>query len=104
MIERGPAIELLRGSELPRLLFLAAVMMVGWVVVWNYAQKLNHAAEPELAAGDARAGGGGSERRVRDGYGPNAAGIRDNAAYSLLLERRAAPPTNWLPRHGEMFC
>ncbi len=41
-----------RGSELPRLLFLAAVMIVGWVVVWNYAQKLNHAAEQELAAGE----------------------------------------------------
>jgi hypothetical protein len=77
-----------RGSELPRLLFLAAIMIVGWAVVWNYAQKLNHAAEPELLAGD------GPEPVVADKSvefetvtDRTALGFRDNAAYSLLLER-----------------
>ncbi len=46
MIDRGTAHRaFFRGSELPRLLFLAAVMVVGWVLVWNYAPE----AEPRPA-------------------------------------------------------
>ena len=29
-----------QGSELPRLLVLAVVMVVGWALVWQFAQKL----------------------------------------------------------------
>ena len=80
-----------RGSELPRLLFLAAVMVVGWAVVWNYAQKLNHAAEQEVTVQ------GKPEPVVPDQSvefetvtDRTPMGFRDNAAYALLLERRFA--------------
>jgi hypothetical protein len=77
-----------RGSELPRLLFLATVMIVGWVLAWSYFQKMNQAAEQELVAK------GKPEPVVPDqsvefetvtDRAPM--GFRDNAAYSLLLNR-----------------
>ena len=77
-----------RGSELPRLLFLAAVMVVGWVLVWNYAQKLNQAAEQELTVK------GKPEPVVADQSiefetvtDRTPIEFRDNAAYALLLAR-----------------
>ena len=77
-----------RGSELPRLLFLAAIMIVGWVIVWNYAQKLNQAAEQEVKVD------GKPEPVVADQSiefetvtDRTPLAFRDNAAYSLLLER-----------------
>jgi hypothetical protein len=77
-----------RGSELPRLLFLGAIMIVGWVVVWNYATKLNQAAEQDLTVQ------GKPEPVVPDQSvefetvtDRTPLGFRDNAAYSLLLER-----------------
>ena len=77
-----------RGSELPRLLFLAAIMIVGWVIVWNYAQKLNQAAEQEVKVD------GKPEPVVADQSvefetvtDRTPLSFRDNAAYSLLLER-----------------
>jgi hypothetical protein len=77
-----------RGSELPRLLFLAAVMVVGWAVVWNYAQRLNHAAEQELTVKGKPepvvADQSIEFETVTDRTRP---GFRDDAAYALLLER-----------------
>jgi hypothetical protein len=77
-----------QGSELPRLLFLAAVMIVGWVFAWSYFQKLNQAAEQEAVAQ------GKPEPVVPDQSiefesvtDRTPLGFRDNAAYSLLLER-----------------
>ena len=62
MIDRGTADRASFGvPSCPGCLFLAAVMIVGWVLVWNYAQKLNQAAEPDLTVdGQARAGRAGS--------------------------------------------
>jgi hypothetical protein len=84
-----------RGSELPRLLFLAAVMVVGWGVVWNYAQRLNHAAEQELVVK------GKPEPVVADESvefetvtDRTPMGFRDNAAYALLLERARGRTAN----------
>jgi hypothetical protein len=77
-----------QGSELPRLLFLATVTAVGWVLAWSYFQNLNHAAEQELVAQ------GKPEPVVPDQSAEfetvtdrTPLGFRDNAAYSLLLER-----------------
>jgi hypothetical protein len=77
-----------QGSELPRLLFLAAIMIVGWVLAWSYFQKLNQAAEQDVVAQ------GKPEPVVPDQSvefesvtDRTPLGFRDNAAYSLLLER-----------------
>jgi hypothetical protein len=77
-----------RGSELPRLLFLATVTIVGWVLVWSYFQNLNQAAEQELTVK------GKPEPVVADQSiefetvtDRTPLEFRDNAAYSLLLER-----------------
>ncbi len=79
-----------RGSELPRLLFLAAITIVGWTLVWNYATNLNQAGEQELKVA------GKPEPLVADQSiefetvtDRTPMGFRDNAAYSLLLERAA---------------
>ena len=37
-----------QGSELPRLLILAIVMVVGWGLVWHFAKKLPEPAEPDV--------------------------------------------------------
>jgi hypothetical protein len=78
-----------RGSELPRLLFLAAVTIVGWVLVWNYAQKLNHAAaEQDLTVkGKPEPVNPDESVEFETVTDRTAMGFRDNAAYSLLLER-----------------
>ena len=77
-----------RGSELPRLLFLAAVTIVGWGLVWAYFQNLNQAAEQELTVK------GKPEPVVADQSiefetvtDRTPLEFRDNAAYALLLER-----------------
>jgi hypothetical protein len=77
-----------QGSELPRLLFLAAVMIVGWALAWNYFQNLNQAAEQELTVK------GKPEPVVADKSiefetvtDRTPLEFRDNAAYSLLLDR-----------------
>ncbi len=41
-----PSSRFFRGSELPRLLVLAAVMVVGWGLVWQFAQQRPQPAEP----------------------------------------------------------
>jgi hypothetical protein len=69
-------------------LFLAVVMIVGWVLVWNYFQNRNQAAEQELTVK------GKPEPVVADQSiefetvtDRTPIEFRDNAAYSLLLER-----------------
>jgi hypothetical protein len=85
-VERSSS--LFRGSELPRLLVLAAIMVVGWALVWQFAGK---APEPESAPVVVTAS---PEPIVADRSvefetvtDRTPVGFRDNAAYSLLLER-----------------
>jgi hypothetical protein len=86
-----------RGSELPRLLFLAAVMIVGWAVAWNYAQKLNHAAEQEVkVAGKPEAVVPDKSIEFETVTDKTRIGFRDNAAYSMLLERARGRTANEL--------
>ena len=40
MIDRGTALRFFQGSELPRLLVLAVIMVVGWGLVWQFRQKM----------------------------------------------------------------
>ncbi len=86
-----------RGSELPRLLFLAAIMIVGWVLVWNYATKLNQAAEQELTVkGKPEAVVADQSVEFETVTDRTPLGFRDNAAYSLLLERARGRNANEL--------
>jgi hypothetical protein len=69
-------------------LFLAAVMIVGWVLAWNYFQNLNQAAEQELTVKgkpDPVVADKSVEFETVTDRTPLE--FRDNAAYSLLLER-----------------
>ncbi|WP_165219474.1 hypothetical protein [Aquisphaera insulae] len=77
-----------RGAELSRFLVLAAIMVIGWVAVWQYVQARPQADEPTPRAG------GRPEPVVAD-RAPEfetvsdrtPLGFRDNAAYSYLLEK-----------------
>jgi hypothetical protein len=77
-----------QGSELPRLLILAGLMVVGWALVWQFASKRPPAPEPELVAGPK------PEPIVPDKSiefetvtDRTPIGFRDDAAYALLLTR-----------------
>jgi hypothetical protein len=80
-----------RGSELPRLLILAAIMVGGWTYAWYYFQKRPESIEPPPAVS------GTPEPIVAD-RSPQFESVtdrtpmslRDNAAYSLLLDRARA--------------
>ncbi len=66
-------------------------MVVGWVVVWNYAQKFNLAAEQELKVNgkpDPIVADKSIEFETVTDRTP--LGFRDNAAYSMLLARARA--------------
>jgi hypothetical protein len=85
-VDRPPGF--FQGSELPRLLILAVIMVVGWGLVWHFAHKLPPPAEPDLVA-TAK-----PEPIVPDKSiefeavtDRTPVGFRDTAAYSLLLER-----------------
>jgi hypothetical protein len=80
-----------RGSELPRLLILSAVMVAGWAFAWNYLQKRPEPVDPPVSAGEK------PERVVADNSvefesvtDRTPMSLRDNAAYSLLLDRARA--------------
>ena len=65
-------------------------MIVGWALVWNYATKLNQAAEQELkVAGKPEPVVADQSIEFETVTDRTPMGFRDNAAYSLLLERRA---------------
>ncbi len=80
-----------RGSEFPRFLIMAALMVGGWAYAWNYFQKGAEPVEPPLVAA------GKPEPVVAD-RSPEFESVtdrtpmsfRDNAAYSLLLDRARA--------------
>jgi hypothetical protein len=94
-VEQPPSF--FRGSELPRLLFLAAIMVVGWVVVWQYATRMNNAAEPDLTvAGDPEPVVPDKSIEFETVTDRTPLGFRDNAAYALLLERARGRNANEL--------
>src|SRR5436305_6803940 len=83
--------RLFRGSELPRLLILAAVMVVGWGLVWQFAQQQPAPPEPVPRAQDR------PEPVVPDRSAEfetvtdrTPMSFRDNAAYARLLEKARA--------------
>ena len=77
-----------RGSELPRLLFLAAVTVVGWGLAWAYFQNLNQAAEQELTVkGKPEPVFADQSIEFETVTDRTPIEFRDNAAYALLLER-----------------
>jgi hypothetical protein len=77
-----------RGSELPRLVILTIVMLVGWAMVWHYTHRqpelteapVSAAAKPEPIVPDRS-----DEFETVKDRAPMT--FRDNAAYSLLLVR-----------------
>ncbi|MFI5454383.1 MAG: hypothetical protein ACHRXM_02940 [Isosphaerales bacterium] len=85
-MERRPGF--FHGSELPRLLILALVMLLGWGLFWQFAHKLPEPAEPAVTmpANPERVVADRSDEfeTVKD-RAPLT--FRDNAAYSLLLSR-----------------
>ncbi|MGC8643296.1 MAG: hypothetical protein ACP5XB_25850 [Isosphaeraceae bacterium] len=77
-----------RGSELPRLLFLAAIMVAGWVVVWEYARARPRPPEAEPVA-TSKAEPVAADRAVEFETVTDRTpmSFRDNAAYAYLLEK-----------------
>jgi hypothetical protein len=77
-----------QGSELPRLLVLAAVMVAGWASVWHFAKKLPQPAEQDLVVTERIepivADKSMEFETVTD---RTPVGFRDDAAYALLLSR-----------------
>jgi len=82
--------RLFQGSELPRMLALAAIMAAGWLIVWQYLRT------PQAPAADpAEAVAAGKPPAVEPDRSPEfetvtdktPLGFRDNAAYELLLQR-----------------
>ncbi len=85
-MERPPGF--FRGSELPRLLILAVVMVVGWALVWHFARKLPPPDEPELVA-TVKPEPIVADRSVEFETVTDRTPVefRDNAAYALLMQR-----------------
>jgi hypothetical protein len=77
-----------RGSELPRLLVLATIVVAGWTVFWRFAGQ-THQPEPAQVGATANpepiVGDRSIEFETVTDRTP--VGFRDNAAYALLLER-----------------
>jgi hypothetical protein len=77
-----------QGSELPRLLILAAIMVVGWGLVWQFAQQRPEPAEPvhqvESRPEPVVPDRSGAFETVTD---RTPMSFRDTAAYAYLLEK-----------------
>ncbi len=87
-MESSSSHRLFRGSELPRLLILGVVMVLGWGLVWRFANQRPQPAEPiarvepkpePVVADDAE------EFETVTDFTPIL--FRDNAAYAYLLEK-----------------
>jgi hypothetical protein len=79
-----------RGSELPRLLVLVVILAGGLVFVWQFAYSKNaeRPPQPKLVAGDVRAPIKPETSAEFDGVTDKTkVGLRDTAAYVLLLDR-----------------
>ncbi len=77
-----------RGSELPRLALLAALMLAGWAAVWHFAQKKPVVQEPPLRVAPSpppvEPDSAIEFETVTD---RTPMSFRDNAAYAYLLEK-----------------
>ncbi len=77
-----------KGSELPRVVILAALMVAGWVGFWYFAQKQPKLPEPPLKAAEHPepivADDSIAFESVKD---RTTMSLRDNAAFNRLLER-----------------
>jgi hypothetical protein len=86
----SPGAGFFRGAELPRLLVLLAIMVAGWVLVWNYAQSQpapeapGPAVPPAPATAKAEPDTAPEFETVTD---KTPIGLRDMAAYELLVKR-----------------
>jgi hypothetical protein len=87
-VEPSPSRRLFRGSELPRLLMLGTVMVVGWGLVWRFANQRPQPAEP-VAKVESK-----PESVVHDRADEfetvtdrTPMSFRDNAAYAYLLAK-----------------
>jgi len=87
-VEPSPSRGYFRGSELPRLLMLGAVMVVGWDLVWRFASQLPQPAEPVARAEpkpEPVVADHADEFETVTDRTPMS--FRDNAAYAYLLEK-----------------
>ncbi len=87
-MEPSASYRLFRGSELPRLLILGAVMVLGWGVVWRFANQRPEPVEP-VARAEPRPEpipvDHAEEFETVTDRTPMS--FRDNAAYAYLLEK-----------------
>jgi hypothetical protein len=85
-VDRPPGF--FQGSELPRLLILAVLMVAGWALVWHFANKLPPPAEPDLVA-TAKPEPVVADKSVEFESVTDRTPVefRDSAARGLLLER-----------------
>jgi hypothetical protein len=87
-VEPTSSRRLFRGSELPRLLILAALMLVGWGLVWQFAHQRPQPAEPVAKADPAPAPVVPDKSDVFESVTDRTAmSFRDNAAYAYLLDK-----------------
>ena len=87
-MEPSPSRRYFRGSELPRLLMLGAVMVVGWGLVWRFANQRPQPAEPVARAEpkpEPVVADRADEFETVTDRTPMS--FRDNAAYAYLLEK-----------------
>ena len=87
-MEPSPSRQYFRGSELPRLLMLGAVMVVGWGLVWRFANQRPQPAEPVARAEpkpEPVVPDHADEFETVTDRTPMS--FRDNAAYAYLLEK-----------------
>jgi len=87
-VEPSPSRRYFRGSELPRLLMLGAVMVLGWGLVWRFANQRPRPAEPVATAEpqpEPVVADHADEFETVTDRTPMS--FRDNAAYAYLLEK-----------------
>ncbi len=87
-MEPSPSREYFRGSELPRLLMLGAVMVLGWGLVWRFASQPPHPAEP-VARAEPKPEPVVADHAVEFETVTDRTpmSFRDSAAYAYLLEK-----------------
>jgi hypothetical protein len=99
---QGGSAEFFRGTELSRLLVLLAIAVIGWIVVWNYMVR-----QPEPLE-EPRPAPGGIPDKVEPDTSPafesvtdrTPIGLRDMAAYNVLLQRARETRTADLARQS----
>ena len=80
--------RLFRGSELPRLLILGALMVLGWGLVWRFANQQPQQAEPVARAEPKPEPVVADQNEAFETVTDRTPmSFRDNAAYAYLLEK-----------------